>query len=72
MKEHVWSLRTCPTTILLSVISECANECCIERPNEKEVLPSYEIADMYAAQGVDLAGGGSPQEKWNDTVWKAA
>ena len=72
IKEHVWSIGTCPTTIPLSAMSECANECCIERPNEKRGIASYEKADLYAPQGVDLGGMAPPQEKWNDTVWKVA
>ena len=39
IKEHVSSIRTCPTTILLSTMIECVSECCIEGPNDKEVLP---------------------------------
>ena len=41
------------------------NECAIQRLNRKELLPSYEMADLYAPQGVDMGGGHSPQEKWN-------
>ena len=63
----MWTVRTCTTTILLSALSECVNECCIERPNEGGTA-FYEMADLYAPQGVDLGGGDSPQEKWNDTV----
>ena len=28
----------------------------------------YEMADLYAPQGVDLGGVAPPQEKWNDKV----
>ena len=67
IKEHVWTIGTCPTTTLLSVMSEWVNKCYIERLNKKEVLP-YMI--WHAPQGVDLGGVVPPQEKWNDTVWK--
>ena len=39
IKEHVWTIRTCPTTILLSAMNECVNEYCIKRQNKKEALP---------------------------------
>ena len=39
IKEHMWSIRTSPTTILLSAMSECVGECCTERLNDKEILP---------------------------------
>ena len=29
----------------------------------KRGIASYEMADLYAPQGVDMGGGGSPQEK---------
>ena len=61
IKEYVWTIRTCPTTVLLSAMSECASECCIERLNEG--IASYEMAGLYAPQGVDLGGGGSPSRK---------
>ena len=48
-------------------MSEHVNECCIERPNERGTA-SYEMADLYAPQGVDLGWVAPPQEKWNDTV----
>ena len=71
IKEHVWSIGICPTTILLSAMSECANECCIERMNERGIA-SYEMADLYAPQGVDLGGCLPLKKKWNDTVCKVA
>ena len=37
------------------------NECCIRA--EKRGIAPHEMADLYAPQGVDLEGGGSPQEK---------
>ena len=49
IKEHVWSVRTCTTTILLSAMSECANECYIERLKERGIV-SYEMADLYTPQ----------------------
>ena len=30
-KEHMWSIGTCPTTILQSATSECVSECHIEQ-----------------------------------------
>ena len=42
-------------------------ECCTEGPNDKKVTALPEIADLYAPQGVDLGGGGSPSRR-NDTV----
>ena len=62
IKEYVWSVGTCPTTILLSAMSECTKECCIERLKKRSIA-SYEMADLYAPQGVDLGGGGSPSRK---------
>ena len=61
IKEHVWTVGTCPTTILLSAMSECVNEFCIERLNERGTA-LYDMADLYAYQGVDM-GGGSPSRK---------
>ena len=42
IKEHVWTIGTCPTTILLSAMSECVNECCIERPKWKRGIASWD------------------------------
>ena len=63
-------IRTCLTTVLLSAMSECVSECCTERLNDKRGTALYEMADLYAPQGVDLGGGGSPSVEWNDTVGK--
>ena len=60
IKEHMWSIGTCPTTILLSAMSECVSECCIEGLNNKRGTASDEMVGLYASQGVDLGGGGSP------------
>ena len=61
-KEHVWFIGTCPTTILLSAMSECTNEYCILKGQMKRVTASYEVVGLYAPQGVDL-GGGLPLKK---------
>ena len=69
--KDMWTIGTCPTTIPLSAMSECVNECCIERPNERGIV-LYEMADLYATQGVNLGGVAPPQEKWNDSMKKVA
>ena len=69
-KKHVWSVGTCPTTILLSGMSECVNECCIERLNEERGIALCEIADLHAPQGVNLGGGGSPSRKSGMTQYR--
>ena len=71
IKEHVWTTGTCPTTILLSAMSECVNECCIERPYKKEVLPHMRLQTFMLPRELIWEGVASPQEKWNDTVWKS-
>ena len=38
------------------------SECCIEGPNDRGTA-SYEMASLYAPQGVDLGGVAPPQEK---------
>ena len=38
--------------------------------NEKRGIASYEMADLYASQVVDLEGGGPLKKKWNDTEWQ--
>ena len=69
IKEHVWSIRACPATVLLSAMSECACECSIEGPNDRGIA-SYEMAGLYAPQGVDLGGGGSPSKKHGMTQYE--
>ena len=43
-------------------MSECVRECYIEGPNDRGIA-SYEMAALYAPQGVDVGGGGSPLRK---------
>ena len=43
-------------------MSNCANECCIDRLNKKRGIVPYEMADLYALQGGDL-GGVAPLKK---------
>ena len=70
IKEHVWTVRTCPTTMLLSAMSECVNDCYIERPNKRGTA-SYEMARPVCSPGSwSWKGLAPPQEKCNDTVWK--
>ena len=68
IKEHMWTIGTCPTTILLSAMSECVNECYIERSNDRGTA-SYEMANLYAPQGVDL-GGMAPLKKSGMTQYE--
>ena len=49
-------------------MSECMYECCTEGLNDKRGTALPEIAGLYAPQGVDLEGGGSPSKKeWHST-----
>ena len=44
-------------------MSEGACECCIEGLNDKWGIALYEMAGLYASQGVDLGRGGLPSRK---------
>ena len=71
IQEHVWTIGTCPTTILLSAMSDHVNECCIERLNEKEVLPHMRWQVCMLPRELIWEGVAPPQEKLNDIVWKS-
>ena len=71
-KKHVWSIGTSPTTIHLSAMSECASECCIEGPNDKEVLPHMRRQACMLPRELIWEEVAPPQEKGNDTTWKVA
>ena len=71
IKEHVWSVGTCPTTVLLSM-SRLMCKVLHWRAEWKKRYGLAWKANLYAPQGVDLGGGGSPLNKWNDTEWKVA
>ena len=59
IKEHVWSVGTCPTTILLSMSRLMCEVLCWRAELKKRYGLAWE-ADLYAPQGVDLGEGGSP------------
>ena len=61
-----WNMPNHHTSTAMSV---CVNECCIERLNERGIA-SYEMADLYAPQGVDLGGGGFPSRKSGMTWYR--
>ena len=73
IKEHVWTVGTCLTTVLLSTVTMCMSVC-VNGSTEglwKEDLRCMRLADLYAPQGVDLGEGGS-FSYWCDTVkWLA-
>ena len=72
IKEHVWSIRTCPTTILLSTLSKwMCKKCCTEGSNDKEVLPHMRCRPE-CSPGSWSGRGWLPLKKWCDTVWKVA
>ena len=68
IKEHVWTVGICPTTILLPTRCNCVHKvwlcvckcATLKAEKDKKGTASYEMADMYVPQEVDLGGGGSP------------
>ena len=69
IKEYMWSVRTCPTTILLSAVRECVSAAL--KGWMIEVLPHMRWQACMLPRELTWEEVASPQEKWNDTVWKA-
>ena len=67
IKEHVWTVGTCLTTTLLSAMSECVNECCIERPNKNEIWDGRPVCSPGSWSGRVWL----PLKKSGMTVWKS-
>ena len=61
IKEHVWSIGTCPTTILLSAMGECVSECCTERL-KIGILPHMRWWTCMLPRELILDGVAPPQE----------
>ena len=57
IKEHMWTIGTCPTTVLLSTMSECVYEWQHWRQLLLGICTKCDV-DLYAPQGVDLGEGG--------------
>ena len=72
IKEHVWTVRTCPTSILLPDCMRCnkadAETLCISLGCRAEAEMWIQLpCHLYAPQWVDLGGGGSFSQR-NETL----
>ena len=62
----MWTVGTCPTTVLLSTMSECVYVWAALKAIVTRYTAQKCDADLYAPQGVDLGEGGS-LSYWCDT-----
>ena len=62
----MWTIRTCPTTVLLSTVSECVCVAALKAIVTRYTTQKCDV-DLYAPQGVDLGEGGS-LSYWHGTV----
>ena len=58
IKEHVWTIGTCPTTILLSAVTMC--ECASEWQQWRQLYQE----DLHAAWGIRLVCSPGSQSGW--------
>ena len=68
IKEHVWTVGTCPTTILLSTVNmcECVWMAALKAVGKRGSVPLVDCGPV-CSPGVDLGEGGS-LSYWHDTV----